>query len=215
MYSRWNNGMVEYWNVGLKKEVTHFNASLSRGILPIPHPVNLSSFSLFRTSSQSEGGQVHPLTHFPRTHYSIIPVFQLWAKRAKFITLSRGSFLALTWKRATEVSGFWYWQVMERSQGLKGHKLTKGWDATWSPPARPLNPGTWPPSWLMKPYSFFSPNHLTVPFAHLTWSTIVQSFVKGQGKREPIMCMLLCWEFGRAPQLIPSLSWVADHYAQS
>ncbi len=32
--------MVEYWNVGLNKEVTHFNASLSREILPIPHPVH-------------------------------------------------------------------------------------------------------------------------------------------------------------------------------
>ncbi len=30
-------GMVEYWNVGLDKEVTHFIASLSREILPIYH----------------------------------------------------------------------------------------------------------------------------------------------------------------------------------
>jgi hypothetical protein len=27
--------MVEYWNVGLNKELMHFIASLSRGILPI------------------------------------------------------------------------------------------------------------------------------------------------------------------------------------
>ncbi len=32
------DGMVECWNVGLNKEVTHSIASLSRGILPI-HPV--------------------------------------------------------------------------------------------------------------------------------------------------------------------------------
>ncbi len=29
--------MVEYWNVGLDKEVAHFIASLSREILPIYH----------------------------------------------------------------------------------------------------------------------------------------------------------------------------------
>jgi len=40
MQSRWNNGMVEYWNVGINEEVGHFNAFLSKGILLVPHPVH-------------------------------------------------------------------------------------------------------------------------------------------------------------------------------
>ena len=39
MLSGWDNGMVEYWNVDLNKEVTHLLAFLSRGILPILHLV--------------------------------------------------------------------------------------------------------------------------------------------------------------------------------
>jgi len=50
--------MVENWNVGLNKEVTHSLASLSRGILPILHLVQ------------------DKFTHFPITHYSIIPILQ-------------------------------------------------------------------------------------------------------------------------------------------
>jgi len=56
-------GMVEYWNVGLNKEVTHRLASLSRGILPIVH-----------------------LVQDKFTHYSIIPIFQYssWGEAPKF-----------------------------------------------------------------------------------------------------------------------------------
>ncbi len=53
--------MVEYWNVGLNKEVAHSLASLSSGIFANPSPCPR---------------QVHPLFHFPITHYSIIPIFQ-------------------------------------------------------------------------------------------------------------------------------------------
>jgi len=48
--------MVEYWNVGLDKEVTHFIASLSRGILPI------DQYPIF------------PEPILPSFHYSIIPI---------------------------------------------------------------------------------------------------------------------------------------------
>ena len=48
--------MVEYWNVGLDKEVTHFIASLSREILPIYH------YSIF----------LEPI--IPSFHYSNIPI---------------------------------------------------------------------------------------------------------------------------------------------
>ena len=53
--------MLEYWNVGLNKEATHFIASLSRGILQIYH---------------------YPI--FPEP---IIPTFQL-RSGAKFVNLS-------------------------------------------------------------------------------------------------------------------------------
>jgi len=51
--------MVEYWNAGLNKKVTHFNASFSREILPIPHPVH------------------YKFTLSPISPEPIIPVFQL------------------------------------------------------------------------------------------------------------------------------------------
>jgi len=48
--------MVEYWNVGLNKELIDFIASLSRGILPIYH------YSIF----------LEPI--IPSFHYSNIPI---------------------------------------------------------------------------------------------------------------------------------------------
>jgi len=57
--------MVEYWNVGLDKEVTHFIASLSREILPIYH------YSIF----------LEPI--IPSFHYSNIPIAE--RSGAKFI----------------------------------------------------------------------------------------------------------------------------------
>jgi hypothetical protein len=56
MWSRWNNGMVEYWNVGLNKELMHFIASLSKGILPI------DQYPIF------------PERIIPSFHYSNIPI---------------------------------------------------------------------------------------------------------------------------------------------
>lgn len=38
--------MVEYWNVALNKELTHFIASLSREILPIyDYPISCTHYS--------------------------------------------------------------------------------------------------------------------------------------------------------------------------
>ena len=48
--------MVEYWNVGLNKELIDFIASLLRGILPIPH------YPMFLE------------TIIPSFHYSNIPI---------------------------------------------------------------------------------------------------------------------------------------------
>jgi len=59
--------MVEYWNVGLDKEVTHFIASLSREILPIYH------YSIF----------LEPI--IPSFHYSTIPIAE--RSGAKFYPL--------------------------------------------------------------------------------------------------------------------------------
>jgi hypothetical protein len=56
MQSRWNNGMLECWNVGLNKELIHFIASLSRGILPI------DQYTIF----------LEPI--IPSFHYSNIPI---------------------------------------------------------------------------------------------------------------------------------------------
>ncbi len=67
MQPKWNDGMVEYWNVDLNKEVTHLLMRLRRINLPIK--------SDFANPSPCPR-QVHPLFHFPITHYSIIPVFQ-------------------------------------------------------------------------------------------------------------------------------------------
>ena len=47
--------MVEYWNVGLNKELLHFSASLLRGILPIDQ---------------------YPIFQNPSFHHSTIPTFQ-------------------------------------------------------------------------------------------------------------------------------------------
>jgi hypothetical protein len=50
---KWNNGMVEHWNIGFQKDISHFNF--------IANPVG--------------GGTINPTLHYPRTHYSYIPVF--------------------------------------------------------------------------------------------------------------------------------------------
>jgi hypothetical protein len=50
---KWNNGMVERWNIGFQKDISHFNF--------IVFPVG--------------GGTINPTLHYPRTHYSTIPVF--------------------------------------------------------------------------------------------------------------------------------------------
>jgi len=47
------NGMVECWNIGFQKDISHFNFSAK--------PVG--------------GGAINPTLHYPRTHYSTIPVF--------------------------------------------------------------------------------------------------------------------------------------------
>jgi len=48
--------MVEYWNVGFNKELIHFIASLSRGILP------MDQYPIF------------PEAIIPTFHYSNIPI---------------------------------------------------------------------------------------------------------------------------------------------
>ena len=58
---------MEYWNVDLNKEVTHLLMRLRR--------INLPGKSDFANPSPCPR-RVHPLFHFPITHYSIIPVFQ-------------------------------------------------------------------------------------------------------------------------------------------
>ena len=45
--------MVERWNIGFQKDISHFNF--------IANPVG--------------GGAINPTLHYPRTHYSTIPVF--------------------------------------------------------------------------------------------------------------------------------------------
>ncbi len=50
---KWNNGMVEHWNIGFQKDISHFNF--------IANPVG--------------GGTINPTLHYPRSHYSYIPVF--------------------------------------------------------------------------------------------------------------------------------------------
>jgi len=52
---KWNNGMVERWNIGFQKDISHFNF--------IVNPVG--------------GGTINPTLHYSRTHYSTIPSFQL------------------------------------------------------------------------------------------------------------------------------------------
>jgi hypothetical protein len=45
--------MVERWNIGFQKDISHFNL--------IVNPVG--------------GGTINPTLHYPKTHYSITPVF--------------------------------------------------------------------------------------------------------------------------------------------
>jgi len=51
---KWNNGMVEGWNIGFQKEVNHF----------------------YFIVNPTGGGAINPTLHYPRTHCSIIPEFQ-------------------------------------------------------------------------------------------------------------------------------------------
>ena len=50
---KWNNGIVERWNIGFQKDNSQFNF--------IVNPAG--------------GGTINPTLHYPRTHYSIIPLF--------------------------------------------------------------------------------------------------------------------------------------------
>ena len=77
--------MVEYWNVDLSKKVTHLLSSLSRAILPILHLVQdkFTHCSIFPPSHCEL--VLNKVKEDKITHYSIIPVFQLSAKRTKFI----------------------------------------------------------------------------------------------------------------------------------
>jgi hypothetical protein len=45
--------MVERWNIGIQKDISHFNI--------IANPAS--------------GGTINPTLHYPRTHYSNIPLF--------------------------------------------------------------------------------------------------------------------------------------------
>jgi len=60
--------MVEYWNVGLNKEVIHFIASLSRGILP------MDQYPIFPPSRCEL--VLNKVKEDKITHYSNIPLFQ-------------------------------------------------------------------------------------------------------------------------------------------
>jgi hypothetical protein len=51
---KWNNGMVERWNIGFQKDINHFNF-------------------IFNPAG---GGTIYPTLHYPSTHYSTIPAFQ-------------------------------------------------------------------------------------------------------------------------------------------
>jgi|GEM_PF-5826688 len=64
--STWNTGMVEYWNVVLKG-----NISLKNSFVDPAH-----------------SGTNKSLFQFPKNHYSIIPVFQYsnWGEAPKFYT---------------------------------------------------------------------------------------------------------------------------------
>jgi hypothetical protein len=52
---KWNNGIVERWNIGFQKDVNHF----------------------YLIVNPAGGGTINPTLHYPRTHYSTIPTFQL------------------------------------------------------------------------------------------------------------------------------------------
>jgi hypothetical protein len=47
--------MVERWNIGFQKDVNHF----------------------YFIVTPAGGGTINPTLHYPRTHYSAIPAFQL------------------------------------------------------------------------------------------------------------------------------------------
>jgi hypothetical protein len=60
---KWNNGILEQWNIGFQKDISHFNF--------IVNPAG--------------GGTINPTLHYPLRgggqnplfHYSIVPSFQL------------------------------------------------------------------------------------------------------------------------------------------
>jgi hypothetical protein len=51
---KWNNGMVERWNIGFQKDINHLSF--------IVNPAG--------------GGAINTILNYPRTHYSNIPEFQ-------------------------------------------------------------------------------------------------------------------------------------------
>jgi len=54
LLQKWNNGMVEHWNIGFYKDISHFDFTVNSGA----------------------GGTIKPTLHYPRPHYSTIPVIQ-------------------------------------------------------------------------------------------------------------------------------------------
>ena len=58
----WNNGMVERWNIGFQKDISHFNFIVD----------------------SAGGGTINPALHYPRTHYSRIPTFQFLSSLLSF-----------------------------------------------------------------------------------------------------------------------------------
>jgi len=61
------DGIMEWWNIGLNKELIHFIASLSRGILPI------DQYPIFPPSRCEL--VLNKVKEDKITHYSIIPLF--------------------------------------------------------------------------------------------------------------------------------------------
>jgi len=51
---KWNNGIVERWNIGFQNDISHFN---------------------FIVNSVGRGA-INPALHYPITHYSLFPAFQ-------------------------------------------------------------------------------------------------------------------------------------------
>jgi len=54
MPRKWNNGIVEHWNIGFQKEIMHCDVI----VIPVGDAT------------------INPIIRCPRTHYSTNPVFQ-------------------------------------------------------------------------------------------------------------------------------------------